>query len=74
MIPHTRTILTAPTTHKHDAMLLDIVALARDIGRDIPSRAQTYTSRLSLAGVGLLGTGDADFEADAFELGGQLLG
>jgi hypothetical protein len=66
MISHTRTILTSATTHKHDAVLLDIVALAGNIGRDTLSCREPHTSCFSLARVGLLGTCNTDFEADAF--------
>jgi hypothetical protein len=71
MIPHTGTVLTASATHQHHAMLLDVVALSRDVRRDGPARAQPDTSRLALARVGLLGARDADFEADALALRGE---
>lgn len=63
VIPHTGAILTASTAHEHDAMLLDIVALARDIGRHYSSRRQTHTRCFSLARIGFLGSRDSDFEA-----------
>lgn len=46
-------------------MLLEIVALARDIGGDVFPVGEAHTSGLALTGVGLLGTGDADFDAYA---------
>lgn len=55
-------------------MLLDIVSLSGDIGRDAPPSAETDTGSLAFAGVGLFGTGNADFEADAFELRGEIFG
>jgi hypothetical protein len=68
MIPHTRTILTSSPSHQHDAVLLDIVTLTRYVRRDHPSAGQPYTSRLPLAGVGLLRSGYADFETDTLLL------
>jgi hypothetical protein len=62
-------VLRPPAADKHDAVLLDIVALARDDGRDLAAIGEPHTSSLALAGVGLLGTRDAYFEADAFHLG-----
>src|SRR5689334_11277376 len=65
MIPHTGTVLTPPPAHQHDAVLLDIVALSGDVGRDRPAGGQPHTGRLALARVGLLGPRDADLEAHA---------
>lgn len=60
MIPHTRTILGSPTTHKHNAVLLDIMTLAGYVGRDDSARGKLDTSRFALARVRLLGAHDAD--------------
>lgn len=49
MVAHTGTILTAAASHQHDAMLLDVVALAGDVGRDVLAAAEAHTGRLSLA-------------------------
>lgn len=60
MIAHTGTILTATAAHKHDGVLLDIVALAGDVGGDHAAGGQTHTRRLTLARVGLLRPCDSD--------------
>ena len=67
MIPHTRTILTPPSSHKHHTMLLYIVALTGDIRRHRPARTQLDPRGLSLCRIRLFGFRDADFDADALE-------
>lgn len=67
MIPHTRTILTPPPSHKHNTMLLNVMALARDIRRNDSPRTQSNTRRFPLCRVGLLRLRDADFETYAFQ-------
>lgn len=74
MVPHTGTILTAAAADEDDAVLLDVVALARDVGGDVATVGETHTSGLALTRVGLLGAGDADLEADALEGGSVDLG
>lgn len=69
MIPHTGTILTPPAAHQHHTVLLDIVALAGDVGADDTPGAEPDFCRLALARVGLLGLGDADLQTHAFHLG-----
>lgn len=49
-------------------MLLDVVALAGDVGRDGLAGGQAHTRRLTLARVGLLGPRDADLDAHALAL------
>lgn len=70
MILHTRTILRTATTNLHNTVLLDIMSLARNQGRDNLARAQSYTGGLALAGVGLLGLRDPGLETHALEGGG----
>ena len=67
MIPHTRTILTPPSSHKHHTMLLYIVALTGDIRRHRPARTQLDPRGLSLCRIRLFGFRDADFDADALQ-------
>ena len=67
MVPHTGTILGPASTHEHDAVLLDVVALAGDVGGDDGAGGQLDTGRLSLARVGLLGSHDTDSQAHALE-------
>ena len=68
MIPHTRTILTPPTSDQYHAVLLYIVTLAWYIRRDDPSTAESDFRCLALARIGLFGFRDADFETHAFHL------
>jgi len=68
MVAHTGTILTTSTAHENDRMLLDVVALAGDIGCDHAAGRQTDTRRLALTGVGLLRSRDTDFQAHALLL------
>lgn len=74
MIPHTGTILRPAAPHEHHAVLLDVVPLAGDVGRDDGARRELDTRRLALARVGLLGPDDADAEADALERGAVRVG
>jgi len=69
VVPHTGTILGSAAAHEHDAVLLDVVALAGDVGRDHLAVGQAHTGSLALTRVGLLGLLDADLDADALELG-----
>lgn len=67
MVPHTGAILRTPAAHEHDAVLLDVVSLAGDVGGDDGARGQLDTSRLALARVGLLGADHAHAQAHALE-------
>ena len=62
MIPHTGTILAAAAADEDDAVLLDIVALSRDVGGDHAAAGQPHTRRLALPGVRLLRLRDPDFQ------------
>lgn len=74
MVPHTGTVLTPPSTHQDDAVLLDVVALAGDVRRDDLAGREPDTRRLALARVGLLGPRDAHLYAHALHEGALLLG
>lgn len=74
LVPHTGTILGTSTTHKHDTVLLDVVALAGDVRRDGLARSQAHTCSFSFSRVGLLGSCNTDFDADAFALGVLVVG
>lgn len=74
MIPHTGQILTPSTSHKHNTVLLDIVALAGDIRPDDPVGRELDSCDFTVGRVGLLGGHDGDTEADAFEEGPVLNG
>lgn len=68
LVPHTRTVLRPAAPDQDHAVLLDVVALARDVGRDGLAGGQAHTCRLPLARVGLLGPRDADLDAHALAL------
>lgn len=68
LIPHSGTVLRAAAADQHDAVLLDVVSLARDVRGDGGAGGEAHTRRLALARVGLLGFDDADLDADAFAL------
>lgn len=68
MIPHTGAVLTSAAADENDGVLLDVVALAGDVGGDHAAAGQAHTGRLPLARVGLLGARDADLEAHALLL------
>lgn len=68
MVADTGAVLGAAAADEDDAVLLDVVALSRDVGGDHAAGGQADTGRLALARVGLLGLDDADLEADALLL------
>lgn len=70
VVPHAGAVLAAAAADEDDAVLLDVVALAGDVGRDDAAAREAHAGRLALARVGLLGPRDADLEAHALELGG----
>ena len=54
VITNTRQVFHTTTTHHHDAVLLQVVSLARDVGVHLFLVGQTYTSHLTPCGVRLL--------------------
>lgn len=68
MVAHAGAVLAAAAADEDDGVLLDVVALAGDVGGDHAARGQAHTGGLALARVGLLGARDADLEADALLL------
>lgn len=74
MVSHTGTILTAAAADKNDAVLLDVVAHAGNVGSDLAAIGQSDTGGLSLARVGLLGLLNADLDADTLQHGAGGLG
>ena len=42
-------------SHEHDGVLLEVVALTGDVGRDLDTGGQAHTSDLTKGGVRLLG-------------------
>lgn len=71
MVPHTGAILTAAAADEHDAVLLDVVALAGDIGGDHATAREPYTRRLPLPRVGFLRPRDAHLQAHPLLLRAQ---
>jgi hypothetical protein len=57
--------LRSTTTNKHNTVLLDVMALAWNIRRDMLARGELHTSDLALSRIGLLGTHDSHSQADA---------
>src|SRR3954463_13557629 len=73
LVAHAREILDAAATHGHDGVLLQVVALARDVGRDFDRAGDPHTCDLAQRRVRLLGRGRVDAGADATALRGGLL-
>src|SRR3954452_4202537 len=73
LVAHARQILDAAATHEHDGVLLQVVALARDVGGDLHRAGDPHTGDLAQRRVRLLGRGRVDAGADATALRGGLL-
>jgi hypothetical protein len=56
LVAHTGEVADTTTTHEHDRVLLQVVALAGDVGGDLDARVQTDTSDLAKRRVRLLRT------------------
>src|SRR3954453_14204437 len=54
LVAHARKILHAAATHEHDGVLLEVVALARDVGGDLHPVRQPHASDLAQSRVRLL--------------------
>src|SRR4030095_634568 len=65
---HARQILDAAPAHEHDRVLLQVVALARDVGRDLDASRAADTGHLAQRRVRLLGRRRVDARADAAAL------
>src|SRR5699024_4020923 len=61
-------VLHSATAHEHDGVLLQVVADARDVGRDLDARGQPHTGDLAQGGVRLLGGGRVHAGAHAAAL------
>src|SRR5699024_54578 len=61
-------VLHSATAHEHDGVLLQVVADARDVGRDLDARGQPHTGDLAQGGVRLLGGGRVHARAHAAAL------
>src|SRR5690606_34475037 len=54
VVAHTRQVLDATATHEHDAVLLQVVALAADVRDDLEAIGQAYLGDLAKRRVRLL--------------------
>src|SRR5690242_18873950 len=54
LVAHARQVLDAAPAHEHDGVLLQVVALARDVGRDLDATGDADTRDLAQRGVRLL--------------------
>src|SRR4051794_41541515 len=68
LVAHARQVLDAATAHEHDGVLLQVVALARDVGRDLDAARDAHTRDLAQGRVRLLGRRRVDARADAAAL------
>src|SRR3712207_4332981 len=69
LVAHARQVLDAAPADEHDGVLLQVVALARDVGRDLDAAGDADTGDLAQRRVRLLGRRRVDTGADAAPLG-----
>ena len=63
LVAHARQVLDAAAAHEHDGVLLQVVALARDVDRDLHAVGQAHAGHLAQGRVRLLGRGGVDARA-----------
>src|SRR6188508_3392358 len=68
LVPDAGEILHPATTHEHDRVLLQVVALTRDVGGDLDAVGEPDARDLAQRGVRLLRRGGVDAGADAAAL------
>src|SRR5919202_5485007 len=68
LVAHARQVLDAAAADEHDGVLLQVVALARDVDRDLHLVGQAHAGHLAQSRVRLLGRGGVDTRADAATL------
>src|SRR3954464_4953792 len=68
LVAHARQVLDAAAADEHDRVLLQVVALARDVARDLHAVRQPYAGDLPQSRVRLLRRGRVDARADAATL------
>src|SRR4051812_41892763 len=64
LVANTGEILHAAATHEHDAVLLEVVADAGDVGGDLDAAGESDAGDLAQRRVRLLGRGRVDAGAD----------
>src|SRR5688500_16132344 len=65
VVAHARQIANAAAANKHDAVLLQVVALAWDVDRDLFAVAEAHAADLPQSRVRLLGGHGANLQANA---------
>src|SRR5579884_246752 len=74
LVAEARKVLDAAAAHEHDRVLLEVVALAGDVGADLHPIGQAHAGDLAQSRVRLLGRGRVHARAHAAALGrGDLL-
>src|SRR3982751_787058 len=68
LVAHARQVLDAAAANEHDRVLLQVVALARDVARDLHAVRQPHAGDLPQSRVRLLRRGRVDARADAAAL------
>src|SRR5207248_11688796 len=68
VVAHARQVTHATTTYKHDGVLLQIVTLAWDVGRDLDAIGKPNARHFAKGGVGLFRRHDLDLQADTLFL------
>src|SRR3954467_12301739 len=63
LVADARQVLDAAAAHEHDGVLLEVVALARDVHRDLHLVRQAHAGHLAQSRVRLLGRGGVDARA-----------
>src|SRR3989337_1186635 len=74
LVADTGKVLHPATPDEHDGVLLEVVAHARDVGRDLDAARQAHAGDLAEGGVRLLRGGGVDAGADATALRRSLQG
>src|SRR3954462_12910603 len=74
LVADTREVLHPAAADEHDGVLLEVVAHARDVGRDLDAAAESHAGDLAEGGVRLLRGGGVDARANAASLGRTLQG
>src|SRR3954449_11121828 len=69
LVAHARQVLDASAAHEHHAVLLKVVALARDVARDLHAVREAHAGDLAKGGVRLLRGGRVHTRAHATALG-----
>src|ERR687884_1698976 len=71
LVADARQVLHAAAAHEHHRVLLQVVALARDVDRDLHPVREPHAGHLAQRRVRLLRGGGVDARADAATLGGS---